>query len=213
MPSSHSLALTRLRGSGVGCDEAGVTLVEVLVGMLVATALLTLASRGFLQNYRAVGQAQSRSEATVATQNALERITRDIRIADPSVTSTSTATTLTVPMYRSGGICSLRTYFVGLPNSGPANLVIPGAASVPSVVSTTVTDNTTVCPTSGGTSSNRLVLADVPAGLAPFTYLGSGGTAVGSVTNAVSVEVRLIKRSTGAQDVDLRTVAQLRNKR
>jgi hypothetical protein len=36
---------------------------------------------------------------------------------------------------------------------------------------------------------------------------------VTTATDAVAVEVRLIRTTTGAQNIDIRTVAQVRNKR
>src|SRR3978361_1847675 len=114
--------LTRARRRcGRKGEDGGFTIVEMTVVMMLSTMLLFIVGRGFLQNFRTMGQAQSRSEVTVRIQNALEVISRDIRVADPlaavpptSAIVSGTATTLTVNVVRANQ-CSQRTWSLTAP--------------------------------------------------------------------------------------------------
>lgn len=73
------MQLTGVRRS----DESGFTLVELLVVMVILGVVGAITVAGVVRGMQTSAHAQDRVEALTATETTLERITRELRAADP----------------------------------------------------------------------------------------------------------------------------------
>jgi prepilin-type N-terminal cleavage/methylation domain-containing protein len=75
-------------------DDAGFSLIEVLVSMGIMSILMTIFTTAILQAYRVSGRAESISIAQSEIQRGFERFDRELRyaswVADPAMVGTST---------------------------------------------------------------------------------------------------------------------------
>lgn len=70
-------------------NEIGLSLVELLVVMMLLTVIGAIAVAGIAQGLRTTAYGQDRVDALAATQTAVERISRELRAADPVYRSDS----------------------------------------------------------------------------------------------------------------------------
>ena len=90
--------LNRLAANG----ERGFTLVELLVAMLLLSILGSVAAAGVIMTTRATRQGQNRNHAGDDLQKGIERISRELRVADPM--RVAQPNDVVVDVYR-GGKC------------------------------------------------------------------------------------------------------------
>lgn len=162
--------------------------------MSLSTLLLLVVGKGFLQNFKTMGQAQSRSEVAVRIQNALESLSRDARVADPVVSGD--AQNLTVKLFRSGH-CLQRSW----------------SLSGRTMTSTTLTYPSTCGSGTPTTRVNANFLSNVnnnATGTAVFTYQDRAGAST-TAPSAAQVSIRLVGSATGGGPVSLQTAVQIRN--
>lgn len=80
--------------------DAGVSLIEVLVVVIMLSIVGGILTTTMISGMRTTRQEQNRSDSSSRIQAQLERIARDVRVADP-VRAVS-ATSITVDVFRSG---------------------------------------------------------------------------------------------------------------
>lgn len=88
-------------------DETGTTLIELLVVMILLSVVGAIIATTMIGGMRNTRQTQNRAYSVAAIQVQLERIARDLRVADP-IRAASTSS-ITVDDYR-GGVCSRRQW-------------------------------------------------------------------------------------------------------
>lgn len=81
--------MTRLRRMRDG-GEVGFTLIEMLVVLLLTSVVGTVAMQGMITGMRVTQRQSSRVEALNEVKKSFERVTRDIRGANPLITAEST---------------------------------------------------------------------------------------------------------------------------
>ncbi|MDQ1635015.1 MAG: hypothetical protein QOJ32_1824 [Frankiaceae bacterium] len=173
--------------------DGGFTLNELLIVMAVTGVLLVVVGKGFLQNFTTMRQSQVRSESTGRVQNALEALSRDVRVADPVVIGTDTS--LTVDVLRTGN-CYRKTWSL--------------ASGV--ITQTTVTyANTQTCTgTSTGTTSSSFLRNVVNGSTPVFTYRDAAGAGT-TPTAAHQIVLQLSVSAIQGAPISLQAAVDLRN--
>lgn len=77
-------------------DESGFTLVELLVVMLILGVVGTITVAGVVQGMQTSAHAQDRAEALANSQTVVERVSRELRAADPLCAIKPGAVSLTI---------------------------------------------------------------------------------------------------------------------
>lgn len=185
-------------------DDSGVTLVEVLVTMLLVATVAGGVTQSVVSALAAQGRQVEQAEALSGARTAFERMTRDIRQADP--VRLATAERLDVEVTRSG-VRRLDAYSLVEP--------VPGSPVL------THARTETILATGATSSSTQPLLENVlPASGATFRYYETDGTEI-VATPMTPIDVRLIRRVTvtlrlalpdSTHVVDLSTTITLRNR-
>lgn len=89
-------------------DEQGFTLVELLVVTLIIGVVGAVTATGIISGMRTTADAQDRAEAQAATRVALERASRELRMADPLRYATGTEVHLDVALNDEAGVVHFR---------------------------------------------------------------------------------------------------------
>jgi prepilin-type N-terminal cleavage/methylation domain-containing protein len=192
-------------------NDSGMTLIELLVTMVLMGVIGSVVTAGVVTSMRDQRRAQSRLDAVTTTQRALERVTKDIRAADPLVAAD--ATSVTTLVYH-GTQCQQRRYYVDATNQ-----LVQEIAKYPA--STTCADKTGTL----GTASSRVLVKTVVNTTAQpvFAYqrIDPAQSALATVTTPVASNlVSLVDSVTinvkaglkfGQQPVVVQTAVDLRN--
>jgi type II secretory pathway pseudopilin PulG len=83
-----------------GDADAGVSLIEVLVVVIMLGIVGGILTTTMISGMRTTRQEQNRSDSSSLVQTQLARLARDLRVADPI--RAASATSMTVDVYRSG---------------------------------------------------------------------------------------------------------------
>lgn len=87
-------------------DDQGLTLVELLVVMLILGVVGTVTTAGVVSGLRTTSEVQNRADAQAVVRTGVERLSRDLRMADPLRHATSTEVRLDV--VRGSGVVHVR---------------------------------------------------------------------------------------------------------
>jgi prepilin-type N-terminal cleavage/methylation domain-containing protein len=192
-------------------DDSGMTLIELLVTMIIMGVIGAVVSAGVLSAMQDQRRAQSRLDAITATQRSLERVTKDLRAADPLVAAD--ARSVTTLVYH-GTSCQQRRYYVDA-----SNQLIQEIAKYPA--STTCANKTGAL----GTAVSRVLIKNVVNTSAEpvfvFQRIDPAQSALVPVTTPVAATlVSLVDSVTinvkaglkyGQQPVVVQTAVDLRN--
>ena len=192
-------------------DDSGMTLIELLVAMIIMGVIGAVVSAGVISAMQDQRRAQSRLDAITATQLALERVTKDLRAADPLVAAD--ARSVTTLVYH-GTACQQRRYYVDATNQ-----LIQEIASYPA--STTWTNRTGAL----GTASSRVLVKSIvnttaqpvfvyqridPAQAALVPVTAPVASTLVSLVDSVTINVKAGLKY-GQQPVVVQTAVDLRN--
>lgn len=174
--------LTGRRGRSAAQDE-GFTLIELLVAMVVATVLLSLVVGVVTTTFGSSKKIQAHVSVVRDVQLAMDRVSRDVRVANP-VTAASAAA-MTVKVQRAAA-CSLVTYAV---TTSGATATLSGY----SATGNAFTASTATCAAPTVVTSTTILLRAVPTTASPFTFTNKDGTAIGP-TFATQTDLNAITR-------------------
>jgi prepilin-type N-terminal cleavage/methylation domain-containing protein len=90
-------------------DEAGLTLIELLVTMIIMGVISAVVTAGIVTSLTDQRRERTRLDAVSSSQRVLERVSKDLRAANPLVAGD--ASSVTVLVYR-GTACQQRRYYV-----------------------------------------------------------------------------------------------------
>lgn len=142
--------------------EGGFTLAELLVVMAIMTVIGAMTTSLVVSSLRSTKQTQSRVAASQDVQREVERVARDLRVADPIRVAAPNRTVL--DLYREGR-CVRRTYELAAGSLTVSSTTYPSWAACASY------------PTTGGAVSGQTLLRDVVNGAQPmFSYRGVSGS-------------------------------------
>lgn len=98
------IVFDRLRAGSRPADEQGFTLVELLVVVVLLGVVGSVALAGIVTAFRTSTNAQERVATLTELETATQRMSREIRMADPVLTSPApAANALAVAVYRGSG--------------------------------------------------------------------------------------------------------------
>ena len=145
-----------LRSRATAEADAGFTLMELLVVVFIMGTIGTIVSGTIVQSMQASRREQERVFTVSTAQTALERLTRDLRTADPLVAANLNDVSMLV--YRSGH-CEQRRWWVD-PQSRLLNSIAPYTAASDSCATrtgTTATPVTQVVMDNAGVDETTLI--------------------------------------------------------
>lgn len=212
--------MTRFLRKRLPRDEAGVTIVEVTLTMLILAIVLTVAF-DFLDRATVIAtRTDAQAQAEGDTQQALRTVTQHLRGAFPIVGTCNTVGYPTtyencvrfeVPRAVSAqGSCANKTVFVIGLVADPTPKVVGEKLLVYDRQEHT---GTTTCTTATNLSKRVLLRRVANATTQPlFTYYGSDGNAAAAVPAAATVKVTLhVRYRTGSDAIVMSSSAALRN--
>ncbi len=164
-------------------DDAGLTLIELLVVMVLLTVIGGIVSTTMIGAMRSTRQHQNRVFAVQDLQTQLERISRDLRVADPI--RAASANSITVDLYR-GSTCVRRSWTL-------ASGVLTASSTTYSAWSACGPFPATATPVS---SVNSTALRSVGNGATPlFSYSDGTGNvlATPNVNSIGNVAITLVQ--------------------
>jgi prepilin-type N-terminal cleavage/methylation domain-containing protein len=196
-------------------DDAGMTLIELLVTMILMGVIGSVVTAGVVSSMQDQRRAKSRLDAVSSTQRALERVTKDLRAADPLVAADArSVTTLVYHGTGVNGACEQRRYYVNATNQ-----LVQEIAKYPA-------SPTGANRTGGlGTASSRVLVAKIantttqpvfvyqridPAQAALVTVTTPVASTLVSLVDSVTINVKAGLKF-GQQPVVVQTAVDLRN--
>lgn len=168
-------------------EDAGYSLIELLVVIVLLAIIGGIISTATIGGMRGTRQAQNRAYSSSAIQAQIERMARDIRVADPIRAASSTS--LTVDDYR-GNTCVRQTWSVSSASLVRTVITYPAWTSCTAYPST-------VTPTS---SVTRTLLTSLnTSSTALFTYVDSTGATLASPTPSKIAVIRISVSQNGLE--------------
>jgi prepilin-type N-terminal cleavage/methylation domain-containing protein len=150
-------------------SQNGFTLIELLVAMLIGSALFAVVPYTITQTFASNTRATAHVSVVTDVQLAVDRVSRDVRVANPIVAATTTS--LTSRIYRAG-TCTLVTYAV---TSVP---LVDLTASGYRATGNSLTSSTALCSAPNTVTSTGVLIRAIPTTAMPFSYLDANGAAV-----------------------------------
>jgi prepilin-type N-terminal cleavage/methylation domain-containing protein len=192
-------ALRRRRTPG----EGGFTLIEALVVMVVMGIVGSLVTVSLVRGLHTTSSAQRRIQALADLQRGVERMARELRVADPlCLTDGQEATRLGASVYREGKRYRYEYYLVE--SAGEQQILEDVTVFDPP-------DATTGSLVRSGTFVAEVANAEL--GMALFEYFDQDGEAPAAYANAAQVRINLTKSLSDADPVVVTTSVEVRNTR
>lgn len=169
-------------------EDGGFTLVELLVAIVLLGIVGGVTTTGLVQSFRTSERAQNRIQAFNELQIGMERITRELRAADPVVSAGGNEILLDV---RRGGACIRHRFQY---TSG----AVRGGRS-------------TTC--SGAAIPMSSLIADVQntAAQPVFSYLDERGVATTTVEDMAAIRITFVRAIANQPAVELTSIVNVRN--
>jgi prepilin-type N-terminal cleavage/methylation domain-containing protein len=198
--------------------EDGYTLVELLVVMILMGLVGTVIVGGVVATNRTTSAVSNRTQATADLEKTVERMGREIRVADPLEAGTATSSSVQVRNFRNGQCSRIGYYLSGttLMQETQTGLT-PSAAPIGStLVTDACSSNLTATPPTTGAGVRTAALATgLDTSLPLFTYYGINGAQLASpITSSLVARVAIQVKLTATSSRPARTIqtsVQLRN--
>jgi type II secretory pathway pseudopilin PulG len=204
--------LTHLRP---GRNDAGYSLVELLVVMIMMGLISIVTVTGIVQTGKTQKFVVDRSDSTAQLQKTIERMARDIRVADPVEVGTAGASTLQLRKFRAGSCSRIGYYISGtsLMQSTQRGLTpTPAPLGSPMVSDACNSNQSTTLPPTTGTVTVKTLATGLDTSTTLFTYYGIDGSTLGSTPTTTSIARILIKIKLSASPKQaVQTTVTLRN--
>jgi type II secretory pathway pseudopilin PulG len=153
-----------------GDADAGVSLIEVLVVVIMLGIVGGILTTTMISGMRTTRQEQNRSDSSSLVQTQLARLARDLRVADPI--RAASATSMTVDVYRSG-TCVRDTWTVASNNLVLTAVTYPTWASCKNYPTTAIATS----------SITKTVITGLNNGATPvFAFQDATGATLASPT-------------------------------
>jgi prepilin-type N-terminal cleavage/methylation domain-containing protein len=206
--------LTRLRQSA----DDGYSLIELLVVMILLGLVGSVVVTGVVATNRTTTAVSLRTQASGDLQKTVERMAREIRVAEPLEAGTATGTTLQARIFRNGACSRIGYYLSGttLMQETQTGLTPTPAPVGSTLVTDACSSNLTATPPTTGANVRTTVLATgVDTSVPLFTYYGITGAQLtspptSSLVARVGIQVRLTATSKRPMKT-IQTSVQLRN--
>lgn len=178
-------------------DEAGMTLVELLVVIVVLGVVGTMVLSGIVTSMRTTARAQDRIDALTELEKGVERIARELRAT--CQIGAFGSDDVSVSVVRDGGVHRYR-YVLGS---------VLGGGSQPDALYEVYSLRD---PATGNfvAQSTRLFLGELEDST-PFAYLDPNGAPAGVATDVSMVEITLRRHLPDQSPIEVRTSVHLRN--
>jgi prepilin-type N-terminal cleavage/methylation domain-containing protein len=171
------------------CDDSGYSLIELLVVIILLGVVGSIITTTLVSGMRSTRQTQNRAYSTENVQAQLERIARDIRVADPIRAASATSITLD-NMRGAGPGCVRETWALSSGNLVRTAITFSAWASC-SVYPATATPTSTVTQT---------VVSSIANGSTPiFAYKDASGAALASPTPSKVAVVHVVLVQAGKE--------------
>lgn len=191
--------MTRLRGR----DDGGFTLVEMIVVLAIMGVVGSFVSVSLVRGMRTTTEAQSRIDALSDLQRGIERVAREIRVADPlCLTSGQEATRLGASVYRDDVRFLYEYYLDGSAGSEQLLQDVTRFDPPDAATGTVVRTGTFIA-----------AIANDELGIDLFTYFDQNGDTPLTPGAAAQVRVQLSRELTRADPVTVSTTVEVRNTR
>lgn len=151
-------------------DDSGVTLVESLVVIALISVVGTVVMTGLVRGMSATAQTTNRLDGLAALQASVDRMTRELRAAEPLQFADSSGTTAVANVYRSNFTQHLRYTYRYCPAQGRVVVRREGPAPAPTgAVASIDCASTTLPPLITGVANGNVASGGIPM----FEYLNS----------------------------------------
>lgn len=161
--------------------QAGFTLMELLVVMLLLGVIGSIVGSGIVSSLRADRKTRERVAVTGDLTKGVDRMTKQIRVAAPVIAFSSTS--LTVETYRNG--LRYRYAYTYLPDSKTVTETLSTYASASDVTAMSTDTQTLLRNVTNGTATPM------------FEYFDRDGATATAIDDIARVEVTLVETPTG----------------
>lgn len=184
-------------------DENGLTLVELLVVMLIMGIVGSVVASGMIQGLQTSGRAQSRITALTDLQRGVERVARELRVANPLCLTTGLEDThLGANVYRDGKRYRYEYYLSG---AGAAQELLAD-----------ITEFDPVDAATGTVLASGTFIAEIGndlLGVPLFEYADQNGDPTTGYATAAQVTINLAKQVRDSDPILVSTTVEIRNTR
>lgn len=197
-------------------DDAGFSLIELLVVLLLLSVVGTIVMVTLNSGFRSTTLIQRETDASAELQRTVERISREVRVADPFEAADPTQNRAQLRVFRDG-VC--HRYFFRQEGTELVQYVQSPLLPAPPPPGSPTVDN--VCTTSAPASLSSsglprtVLLRDLTAGTTVFRYYDRNGTQLvfpgAQPRDVAQVEITLRRSGGSGTPVTVATRVDLRN--
>ncbi|MEX2289873.1 MAG: prepilin-type N-terminal cleavage/methylation domain-containing protein [Mycobacteriales bacterium] len=203
------------RRDGRGRRDAGFSLVELLVALLLVSVVGTIVLVTLNSGFRSTTLIQRETDISAEFQRTVERISRELRVADPLEAAVPSENRIQVRVLREGGC--YRYFYLQESTELVQYIQTPLLPTPPPPGSPTVDGVcTTAAPASLSALPRKVLLRGLTPGTTVFRYYAKNGaqlTFPGAQTRDVAqVEITLRRAGGSGAPVTVATRVDLRNK-
>lgn len=193
--------------------DSGFSLVELLVVIGLLAVVGVVAVQALASSYRATTVVQTETTSSAEMQRAIERIAREIRVADPIEVVTPSGNQLQLRVVRDG-VC-LRYFYREVGQRLVQYVQSPLTPAPPPIGAPSATGRcTTPAPASLSALPATVVIDDLPPSTSVFRYFSEAGTEItfpgGDIDMIAQVEITL-RRNTNGRVLVTTTRVDVRN--